>query len=349
MYLFGIETPLVIAGPCSAESEAQTLATAKALAALGISVFRAGVWKPRTKPGGFEGRGAEALEWLRRVKETTGMKVITEVANASHLRLAAEAGLDGVWIGARTSANPFAVQEIADAISALPADRRKDLTVLVKNPVNPDLELWVGAIERVRGSGAGRIAAIHRGFSSYGKHLYRNPPRWAIPIELGRRFPDLPIIFDPSHVAGRANLVERLALQSMGMNFAGLMIEAHNNPAEALSDAAQQLTPEAIGNLLLKLDRRRDAPTTDMLEALRLKIDSLDDQLLDILARRMEVSREIGEYKRIHRLPVVQFPRYKALMEQRVAHASALSLPPEFVRNILASIHEESVRQQLDP
>lgn len=349
--IFGIPAhtsgPIIIAGPCSAESREQTLCTARQLAETGISIFRAGVWKPRTKPGGFEGRGREALAWLREVKEQTGMTVSTEIANRRHLEEALDAGIDAVWVGARTSANPFAVQEIADALALLPEERKDALTVLVKNPVNPDLELWVGALERIYGSGVRRLGAIHRGFSSYGKHIYRNQPRWAIPIELSRRIPELPIIFDPSHVGGRTDLVERLARQAIEMNFEGLIIESHCNPDEALSDAAQQLTPARLAQLIDSLDRRSHGEVPESLDELRRKIDSLDDELLELLAKRMAVSAEIGRYKKIHKLPVVQTGRYKTLMENRVADGERLDLPADFVKALLAIIHEESVRRQI--
>ncbi|MCH5217908.1 MAG: bifunctional 3-deoxy-7-phosphoheptulonate synthase/chorismate mutase type II [Muribaculaceae bacterium] len=340
--------PIVIAGPCSAESEEQTLDTARQLAEAGITIFRAGIWKPRTKPGGFEGRGKEALAWLRKVKEATGMQVATEIANRRHLEEALGAGIDAVWIGARTSANPFAVQEIADTLALLPEEKKESITVLVKNPVNPDLELWVGAIERIYGSGVSRIGAIHRGFSTYGKHIYRNQPRWAIPIELNRRIPELPIIFDPSHVGGSRALVATLAQQALDMNFEGLIIESHCNPDKALSDAAQQVTPGELSCIVRALESRNSAATAESLDDLRYKIDRLDDELLELLSKRMEVSREIGLFKRRHNLPVVQTQRYKALMEKRVADGERLDMSADFVRAILAAIHEESVRQQVE-
>lgn len=349
--IFGIPAhttgPIIIAGPCSAESEEQTLRTAGLLAAEGVRIFRAGVWKPRTKPGGFEGRGKVALSWMVRAREETGMMIATEIANRRHLEEAIAAGIDGVWIGARTSANPFAVQEIADALAQLPEERKQALTVLIKNPVNPDLELWIGAIERIYGSGVRRLGAIHRGFSSYGKHIYRNQPRWAIAIELNRRIPDLPIIFDPSHVGGRREFVAPLSRQAVDMNYEGLIIESHCDPDCALSDAAQQITPAGLAVLLASLERRTASPSTESLEDLRSKIDTLDGELLELLAKRMDVSREIGRYKREHKLPVVQTGRYKDLMEKRVADGERLDLPADFVRAILAVIHEESVRQQL--
>lgn len=348
--VFGLKAdsdkPLIIAGPCSAETREQTLLTARGLAPLGVKVFRAGVWKPRTKPGGFEGRGEEALQWLREVRETTGMLVATEIANRRHLREALEAGMDGIWIGARTSTNPFAVQEIADALALLPEERKDTLTILVKNPVNPDLDLWIGAIERIYNAGMRRIGAIHRGFSSYGKHLYRNQPRWALAIELARRIPELPVLFDPSHVAGMAELVPRLARQAVDMNYDGLIIESHCNPECALTDAAQQLSPAALGSLLEILEKRVQSPSTESLDDLRRTIDSLDDRLLDLLARRMEVSRRIGDYKRKNKLPVVQMDRYRDLLETRSSEAEKIGLSPDFIRQLLALIHEESVRQQ---
>lgn len=342
-----VDGTIIIAGPCSAESEEQTLLTARRLAAQGVKIFRAGVWKPRTKPGGFEGRGKEALAWLGRVRRETGMMVATEIANRRHLEEALGAGVDAVWIGARTSANPFAVQEIADTLAQLPPERKESLTVLIKNPVNPDLELWIGAIERIYGSGVRRIGAIHRGFSSYGKHLYRNQPRWAIVIELSRRIPELPIFFDPSHVGGKRDLIAPLAHQAVDMNFEGLIIESHCDPDCALSDAAQQITPEQLGDLLKSLQKRTASPSTESLEELRRQIDRIDDEILDLLAKRMGVSREIGRYKREHKLPVVQTARYKNLMEKRVADGERLDLSPDFIRALLAVIHEESVRQQV--
>lgn len=350
--VFGIdartEGPIIIAGPCSAESEAQTLVTAKALRNVGVNLFRAGIWKPRTKPGGFEGRGREALAWLQKVREETGMKVATEIANSRHLEEAVKAGIDAIWIGARTTTNPFAVQEIADALSSLPSGMKESLTVLIKNPVNPDLELWIGAIERIYRAGIRRLGAIHRGFSSYGKHLYRNQPRWAIAIELSRRIPELPIIFDPSHVGGKREYIARLAHQAIEMNYEGLIIESHCSPESALSDASQQITPPELGQIISTLDRRTHSPSTQNLEQLREKIDRLDDDLLDLLAKRMEVAREIGRYKRENKLPVVQSSRYKSLMENRVAEGVKLDMSADFIKALLAVIHEESVRQQID-
>lgn len=353
---FGDNQLLVMAGPCSAESREQVLQTARALASIGIRIFRAGVWKPRTKPGGFEGVGAPALQWLAEAKALTGMLMATEVANAQHASQAIDSGIDIIWIGARTSANPFAVQEIADMLATLPPERREQLTVLVKNPVNPDLELWIGALERIYGAGVRRLGAIHRGFSSYGKHIYRNPPKWAIPIELHRRLPNLPIICDPSHIGGKRELIGPLSQQALEMKFSGLIIESHCHPELALSDAAQQVTPSELAEILDSLivprgsaefDGEMGRPATENLELLRAKIDRIDDELLELLAKRMAVAREIGRYKQQKRMSVLQPGRYNDLMERRLELAAPLELSNDFVRSILALIHEESVRQQL--
>ena len=340
--------PLVLAGPCSAESEAQILEAACALAAAGVKIFRAGVWKPRTKPGGFEGIGSPALQWLAKAKAETGMLIATEVANERHTREALDAGVDVLWIGARTSANPFAVQEIADVLAALPQERRDSLAVLVKNPVNPDLELWIGAMERINGAGIRRIGAIHRGFSAYGKHIYRNPPKWRIPIELYRRLPDLPIICDPSHIGGKRELIAPLSQQALDMNFDGLIVECHCHPDCALSDSAQQITPDVLAYILETLAIPSETSSTESLGLLRKQIDRLDDDLLELLAKRMRVARDIGRYKKEHNMPVLQPGRYNDLMQRRVDAAVQLDLNADFIKNVLASIHEESVRQQLE-
>lgn len=346
--IFDDGEPIVIAGPCSAENESQVMETARALAASGIKVFRAGVWKPRTKPGGFEGIGSPALEWLARVKAETGMLIATEVATPRHVHEALHAGVDILWIGARTSANPFAVQEIADVLATLPHERRNSIAVLVKNPVNPDLELWVGALERIYGAGIRRLGAIHRGFSSYGKHLYRNPPKWRIPIELHRRLPELPVICDPSHIGGRRELIAPLAQQALEMDFAGLIVETHCNPDCALSDKDQQITPEVLAYVLSTLHKPRESVSTESLALLRTQIDRIDDDLLELLAKRMRVACDIGRYKKEHGMAVVQQGRYNDLMNKRVEGALKLDLGEEFIRTILAAIHEESVRKQLE-
>ena len=338
---------MIIAGPCSAESERQVVDTAVSLAEKGITHFRAGVWKPRTKPGGFEGRGEEALAWLKKAREITGMKVFTEVATHRHVEMALDAGIDGLWLGARTTANPFAVQEIADALSSLPASCRKSLAVLVKNPVSPDLELWIGAIQRISAAGITDIAAIHRGFTPYGHSIYRNEPHWAIPIELRRRMPDLPVLCDPSHIGGKRELIGPLSRQAVDMGFDGLFVESHCNPDRALSDASQQVTPAELADIVASLQKRTHFESDENLDMLRRQIDSIDDQLLDILARRMAVAREIGQFKKRNNMSIVQPDRYNSLMDKRAAIAKELGLSPDFIKSILATIHEESVRQQL--
>lgn len=344
----GFAAPLILAGPCSAETPEQTIRTAEGLAAEGINIFRAGLWKPRTKPGAFEGVGAVGLPWLAEVKRRTGMLTATEVAVPEHLEAVAAADVDAVWIGARTSANPFAVQQLADCFAAMDAGRRSSLAVIVKNPVSPDLELWIGALERIFASGVRRLAASHRGFSLYGESRYRNAPVWRIPLELKRRLPHLPLLCDPSHIAGRRDLVEPVAGQAMRLGFDGLMIESHCRPDEALSDAAQQLTPSALGTMLRSLPARRaDNAGGDILADMRARIDALDDELLDILSRRMAVAREIGLYKKEHALPVFQPDRYSELMTLRRNRGRDAGLDDDFVAAILGAIHEESVRLQL--
>jgi len=334
-----------MAGPCSAETEEQTLSTARQLAMGGVKVFRAGIWKPRTKPGGFEGIGKEGLQWLKRVKEETGMLVATEVAMRRHVEEALEAGVDILWIGARTSANPFAVQEIADALKDAGAE---DVAVLVKNPVNPDLELWIGALERLYNAGIRRLGAIHRGFSFYGKSIYRNPPQWHIPIELHRRIPELPIVVDPSHMGGKRELVGPLCQQALDMKFTGLMIESHCTPDEAWSDKNQQVTPEVLKIILSSLVLRNSEQNTESLQQLRQQIDRVDTELLDLYNRRMEISREIGKYKKEHSMPVVQESRYDDLIKSRVAAAVQMGMSADFMKTVLQAIHEESVRQQIE-
>ena len=339
----GVDTqrPIVIAGPCSAESEEQVMETAKGLADKGIKIFRAGIWKPRTKPGGFEGIGTLGLPWLKRVKQETGMLVATEVANKDHVFEALKAGIDILWIGARTTVNPFAVQEIADALKGV------DIPVLIKNPVSPDLELWIGAFQRLYNAGIRRLAAIHRGFSSDDKKIYRNLPLWHIPIELRRRMPELPIFCDPSHIGGKRELVAPLCQQAMDLSFDGLIVESHCNPDSAWSDAAQQVTPDVLDYVLSLLVIRESSQTTENLTALRHQIDSIDEQLLTTLAKRMRISREIGMYKKEHNMPILQSPRYSEILEKRSSMGLQMDLNPDFVKEVLKSIHEESVRQQM--
>ena len=334
--------PLVIAGPCSAETEEQVMETARALAAEGFHLYRAGLWKPRTKPGGFEGVGTAGIAWLQRVKRETGMYTATEVATREHVAAALKGGIDLLWIGARTAANPFAMQEIADAL------RGVDVPVLVKNPVSPDLELWIGAIERIYNAGIRRIGAIHRGFSSIDKSLYRNHPLWAVPIELHRRIPALPIFCDPSHIGGKRELIAPLSQQAMDLGFDGLIIESHCMPDCAWSDKAQQVTPDALAYITRNLVIRDQTITTESLTELRSQIDKLDDELLELLTRRMRVSRDIGQYKKEHNMPVLQARRYEELLERRAGQAEQMGMDREFMRTVLQAIHEESIRQQME-
>ena len=334
--------PVVIAGPCSAETEEQVMETAKDLAKNGVRIFRAGIWKPRTKPGGFEGVGSVGLTWLQEVKKETGMLVATEVANKQHVEEALNAGVDVLWIGARTSVNPFAMQEIADSLVGA------DVPVLVKNPVNPDLELWIGAMQRIYNAGIRQIGAIHRGFSAYGKHLYRNMPQWHIPIELRRRMPELTLICDPSHIGGKRELVAPLSQQAMDMGFDGLIVESHCDPDRAWSDKSQQVTPEVLNFILNMLVVRDTTQTTESLTLLRQQIDQIDNDLLEALSKRMRISREIGQYKKEHSMPVVQTGRYDDILNSRAAAAEELGMNGDFMKTVYQAIHEESVRQQIE-
>lgn len=336
------QRPVVIAGPCSAETEGQVMNTATQLAQKGVKLFRAGIWKPRTKPGGFEGVGEVGLPWLGRVKRELGMKVCTEVATRAHVEAALAAGTDVLWIGARTVANPFAVQEIADALEGA------DVPVLVKNPVNPDLELWIGGLERINRAGITRLGVIHRGFSTYDKRLYRNLPMWHIPIELRRRIPGLPVFGDPSHIGGARELVAPLCQQAMDLGFDGLIVESHCNPDAAWSDARQQVTPDVLDFILDKLVIRKVTESTESLDALRRQIDEIDNSIIEVLAKRMRVSREIGQYKREHDMTVVQTNRYTEILYKRGAQGVLCGMSADFVKTIFENIHEESVRQQIE-
>ena len=336
------ERPLVIAGPCSAETEEQVMTTARQLAEKGCHNFRAGIWKPRTKPGGFEGKGEEALPWLQRVKKETGMLVSTEVAKPEHVELCLKYGIDILWIGARTTANPFAMQDLADALKGT------DIPVFVKNPVNPDLELWIGAMERINQAGIKRMAAIHRGFSSFDKKIYRNLPMWQIPMELHRRIPNLPIICDPSHIGGRRELIAPLCQQAMDLGFDGLIVESHCSPDEAWSDAKQLVTPEVLDYILSLLIVRDEHVTTEGINMLRKQVDELDNELMNLLSKRMRVCREIGQYKKEHNMTVFQANRYSEILDKRGAQGSLLGMSPEFIAQVFESVHEESVRQQVE-
>ena len=341
----GIESgkPILIAGPCSAETEEQTLDAARALSDIGVKIFRAGIWKPRTMPGGFEGVGDRGLPWLQMVRRETGMMVATEVATTDHVRAALNAGIDILWIGARTSTNPFAMQEIADSLHG-----HDEVTVLVKNPLNPDLDLWLGAMQRILGAGITRLGAVHRGFSSAGEHIYRNNPQWHIPFELRRLAPGMTILCDPSHIGGKRQYVEPLSQIALDTGFDGLMIESHCHPDEALSDSAQQVTPAELGEILGRLVVRSGLPVDDELALLRQQIDDCDHELLAVLARRMTVSREIGRFKKAHNLRVVQPLRYQEMIRARLDEGRTLGLDTDFTQRVMQSIHEESVRQQLD-
>ena len=334
----------IIAGPCSAESQSQVLECARSLAALGVKVFRAGVWKPRTRPGNFEGAGTPALEWLAKVKAETGMAVTTEVANARHVEAALKAGIDIFWIGARTTTSPFAVQEIADAL------RGTDIPVLVKNPINAELELWIGAFERLSGAGIRRLAAIHRGFSSYNERIFRYSPEWQIPIELRRRIPGLPVICDPSHMAGRSDLIPNLAQMALDMRADGLFIEVHPNPSEALSDQMQQLTPQQFKELNSKLIFHREPGKADIssLESNRERLVEVDRKLIRDLAERFSITQSIGEYKNLHNIAILQPDRYNAISDILANEGKELGLDEEFIRLLFETIHAESIRCQIN-
>lgn len=334
--------PVVIAGPCSAETEQQVMTTAHQLKALGCKIFRAGIWKPRTHPGGFEGQGKRALPWLKRVKEETGMLVATEVATPIHVEQALNAGLDLLWIGARTTANPFAMQAVADSLSGV------DIPVLVKNPLNPDIELWIGALQRLNHSGVKRLGAIHRGFSHYESKMFRNAPMWPVVIELRRRIPGLPIFCDPSHIGGRRDLLLPLCQQAMDLGLDGLVVESHPTPDEAWSDAQQQITPDELHRLLLQLVIRDENVPTESLTALRKEMEDVDDQIMQLLTRRMEISRQMGVYKKEHNMAVLQLMRYNEILDKRSSQGEVCGLSPSFVKKIFENIHEESVRQQID-
>lgn len=319
--------------------------TAHQLAQYGCRNFRAGLWKPRTKPGGFEGQGAKALPWMKRVKEETGMRIITEVATPEHVELCLEFGFDMLWIGARTAANPFAMQALADSLTGT------DIPVLVKNPINPDIELWIGALERLNRAGVSRLGAIHRGFSNYLSHVYRNSPMWNIPIELRRRIPELPIICDPSHIGGRRDLIAPLSQQAMDMGFDGLMVESHYEPDSAWSDASQQITPEELHNIFDHLIIRNSGLPISLsgsMNEMRKQIDELDNNLLEILAERMKLCREIGQYKKEHNITVVQPQRYNEILDKRSKQGILGGMDESFIRQVFEAIHEESVRQQIE-
>ena len=338
------EKPFLVSGPCSAESEKQVIETAVELAGYGVQVYRAGIWKPRTRPDSFEGRGTVALPWLRRVKEETGMLTATEAANILHVKMALDAGIDILWIGARTTANPFAVQEIADAVRGL------DIPIFIKNPINPDIGLWIGAIERINKAGIKKIIAIHRGFSTFQETKFRNTPHWEIPIELKRRIPELPLINDPSHICGRRDLLQDVSQKAMDLDFDGLFIESHIDPDKALSDSNQQITPEALGKLINSLIIRKPEINgnglNEILESLRFKIDVFDKSLIEILQDRMEISKKIGRFKKSKNVTILQTKRWSEIVDDRVKTGSAKGLSQNFIMKIYTAIHEESINWQ---
>lgn len=341
----GLDRPLLIAGPCSAESREQVLATAEGIAehAPQVQVFRAGVWKPRTRPGGFEGIGEAALPWLAEVKQRTGLLTMTEVATPAHVDAALKAGVDLLWIGARTTPNPFSVQAIADALAGV------DIPVFVKNPVNPDLQLWIGALERLFDAGLTRVAAIHRGFHWFGRSPYRNHPMWELPVRLKAAFPALELLCDPSHIAGKRELLAGVAQQALNLNFSGLMVEAHANPAQAKSDAEQQVNPRGLGALLAQLAFRSASAgpaLRDELQEHRDLIDRLDEEIVQKLAARMEISERIGYFKQAHNIAILQPERWEQIMRAMHAVGTELGLSPRFVQALMDAVHDESIRKQ---
>ncbi|MEM9848665.1 MAG: bifunctional 3-deoxy-7-phosphoheptulonate synthase/chorismate mutase type II [Bacteroidota bacterium] len=336
--------PIIIAGPCSAESEEQVMTAARALAAQGIDLFRAGIWKPRTRPNSFEGVGVIGLKWMKRVQRETGLKVTTEVAKTQHVFDALKAGIDVLWLGARTTVNPFAVQEVADALKGT------DIPVLIKNPINPDLKLWMGAIERIYGAGITKIGVIHRGFSYHGQTKYRNVPRWQIAIDLKNAFPDIELICDNSHICGRRDTLQLVAQKAMDLSFDGIMTEVHPTPDEAWSDAKQQITPATFGQLVDDLVIRKVA-TDDIefqhhIDHLRQEIDELDTDIMNLMAQRMRIADRIGEYKKAKNIAILQNSRWQAILEAAVAQGKAKGLSETFVKSLFKAVHQESINHQ---
>ncbi len=341
---FGLEHPLVIAGPCSAETEAQVLKIAHQLKDTDATVLRAGIWKPRTRPGNFEGVGALGLKWLQKAKQETGMLTATEVANATHVRLALEHDVDVLWIGARSTVSPFIVQEIADALNGT------DKIVLVKNPVNPDLPLWLGAVERLYTANIKNLGVIHRGFSTYEKTRYRNNPEWQIPIELQNRFPDLPLILDPSHIAGRRDIIFDICQTGLDLNFDGLMVETHFDPDNAWSDAKQQITPATLVQVMEDLKIRKatdtEAEYRNALNTFRTQIDVIDHQLIEMLGKRMKVADKIGALKKEKNVAILQTKRWNEILGKMILEGEQNNLSEEFVLRIFKAVHQESINHQ---
>jgi chorismate mutase len=339
-----LKHPLVIAGPCSAETEAQVLKIAHELKDSDVNYYRAGIWKPRTRPGNFEGVGALGLKWLQKVKAETGLKTATEVANRAHVELALEHDIDLLWIGARSTVSPFIVQEIADALQGT------DKIVLIKNPVNPDLALWLGAVERLKSANIQNLGVIHRGFSTYGKSKYRNNPEWQLAIELQTKFPDLPLINDPSHITGKRDMVFDVSQTALDLNFDGLMIETHTDPDNAWSDAAQQITPETLiqytKDLKIRKESISEADYTKELQRLRAQIDVADNQLLENLGKRMLVAEAIGQLKKEKNVAVLQSKRWNEILGKMVLEGEQHNLSEEFILKLFKAIHQESINHQ---
>lgn len=340
------DTPFIIAGPCSAESPEQLMAIATAVKALGITTMRAGIWKPRTRPNSFEGNGAKAFAWIEEVKKSTGIRFAIEVATPEHVDLALKADIDLLWIGARTTVNPFTVQEIADALKGVKKP------IFIKNPINPEQALWLGAVERVYKAGVEKIGIIHRGFSSYQKSRYRNQPYWQIPLSLKSQFPDMPLLADPSHIAGSRALIQEVSQKALDLGYDGLMIETHPDPDNALSDVQQQISPDALKKILSDLRIRNhyssDTLFINKLENLREKIDALDQELVDVLAERMKVVNQLGEFKRENNITVFQLERFQEIIKTRPEWGEAKQLTPEFLVELFTAIHDESIRLQTE-
>ncbi len=337
--------PLIISGPCSAETPDQLMKTATDLSSKNIGILRAGIWKPRTRPGSFEGVGSAGLEWLKQIKPVTGMKTAIEVANTTHVSEALNADVDVLWIGARTTANPFALSEIADSLAGV------DKPVFVKNPLNPDVELWNGAIERLANSGIKKVGAIHRGFSTYENSIYRNPPYWQIPLELKRRLPQVPMLCDPSHIAGSRGLLQAIAQKAMDLNYDGLMIESHCDPENAWSDKDQQISPDELAKLISSLVIRNIDTSNlhpETLDELRSQINFLDEELLDIVYKRMEVSKAIGWFKKEHNMTIFQPKRWEEILENGLRNGQERDLSHRLILNLFKAIHEESISKQTD-
>ncbi len=346
----GIKTKgekLIISGPCSAETEEQVHETAAQLKAINkVDLLRAGIWKPRTRPNSFEGVGGQGLVWLKAAGKAMGIPVCTEVANATHVEAALKNDIDVLWLGARTTVNPFSVQEIADALKGV------DIPVMVKNPINPDMELWIGAIERIQLAGIQNISAIHRGFSSFDKTIYRNVPMWEIPIQLKLRMPEVPIICDPSHICGRRDLLESVSQKALDMAMDGLMLESHISPDDAWSDAAQQITPtqleQLLNNLVARHEDAEDNEVLSVLEKFRSEIDQLDEKIIQVFSKRMEVARAIGSFKKENDITILQSNRWKEIYNARKSLAKELGLSESFIETLLTSVHHESIKQQND-